>query len=476
MSSRPKFFIWKLLYNLIAVPLMYGGFHFAAFLARLGSHRFDKIRSGIAGRKALFADLAAQLQKVKNAGPRFWIHAASMGEYEQARPLLQEIGQRFPEVVRVLTLFSPSAYANLNRANIPAEAVSYLPFDSVRSARRFLRLVNPNSAIVIRHDIWPNHLWEAQRRGVKLVLADASVSANARSWRYKPGVRNFNRSVFAAFDAVCAVSAEATQSLKALLRHPERLVVTGDTRYDQVLFRTQSKKIEDVLPEEWRDGAMTFVAGSTWPSDEEVLLPAYVAARKPLPHLRMILVPHEPTPEHLAQLEKRLADFDLVAVRLSQLTTESEMERNGVRESERKGEGRGAESALRLSPFTRYPLPPSVLLIDRIGILAILYSAGQVAFVGGSFGPGVHSVLEAAVHGVPVLVGPRFHNSPEAVELAAKDLLASVANAEECRQKLLELFQNPELRQEKGARHREFVLARCGASARVVEILERAMN
>jgi 3-deoxy-D-manno-octulosonic-acid transferase len=446
-----------LVYNLIAVPLLFLGFHLAALLSRFGIRRFDKVRSGMEGRRTLFADLAAQLQKVKSFGPRFWIHAASMGEYEQARPLLQEIGQRLPTALRVLTFFSPSAYANINRANIPAEVVSYLPFDSVRNARRFLRLVNPNAAIVIRHDFWPNHLWEAKGRGVALVLADASVSANARSWRHKPGVRHFNRAVLAAFDAICAVSAEATQSLKDLLRYPERLVVTGDTRYDQVLFRTQSKKIDTVLPEHWRDGSMIFVAGSTWPSDEEVLLPAFVAARNHLPQLRMILVPHEPTPEHLAQLEKQLANHGLTSVRLSQMTIEMERGREGE-----------SVKASRVSH--------SVLLVDRIGILAILYSAGQVAFVGGSFGPGVHSVLEAAVHGVPVLVGPRFHNSPEAVELAATGLLTPVANADEGEQKLIELFQDLALRQEKGARHREFVLARCGASAKVIDVLERAMN
>lgn len=450
MSSRLTPLFWRLVYSLVAVPLLFFGFHLAALLSRISFRRFDKVRSGVDGRRKLFTELAAQLQKVKNTGPRVWIHAASMGEYEQARPLLQEIGQRFPAAVRVLTFFSPSAYANINRANIPAEAVSYLPFDSLCRARRFLRLVNPNAAIIIRHDFWPNHLWEAKRRGVTLVLADASVSANARSRRHKPVVRHFNRAVLETFDAICAVSAEASQSLKNLLRYPERLIITGDTRYDQVLFRTQSKKIETVLPEKWRDSSMRFVAGSTWPSDEEILLPAFVAARNQLPELRMILVPHEPTPEHLEQLEKRLAKYELLGVRLSQISPSS--------------------------PEPSPPLSPSVLLVDRIGILAILYSAGQVAFVGGSFGPGVHSVLEAAVHGVPVLVGPRFRNSPEAIELAAQNLLASVANVEECQQKLLELFQDSALRQEKGARHREFVLARCGASARVIDLLARHLQ
>jgi 3-deoxy-D-manno-octulosonic-acid transferase len=433
------FFFWRTFYNLVAVPLMFVGFQVVAFLSRLGFSRFDKIRAGIAGRKKLFEELAAQLAPVKNAGPRFWIHASSMGEYEQARPLLQEIKNRYPEAVRVLTLFSPSAYANLNRANIPAEAVSYLPFDSLWNARRFLNMVDPGAAIIIRHDFWPNHLWEAKKRGVKILLANASVSANARSLRHWPLVRHFNRAVFDSFDAIGAVSAHAAQSLAGLVRYPERLAVTGDSRYDQVLFRSQSKRIDEILPEHWRDGSPIFVAGSTWPSDEEILLPAFVAARKHLPALRLILVPHEPAPAHLTSLEKQITASGLVSTRLSQLTAE-------------KGE-------------------EAILLVDRIGILAILYSAGQVAFVGGSFGSGVHSVLEAAMHGVPVLVGPRFRNSPEAVELNEKNLLTVVTTAEECQKDLLALFQNAALRQEKGGQHRKFVLARCGTATKMIDIL-----
>ena len=440
MLSPPLPIFWRIFYNLIVVPLMFGGFHLVALLARIGFSRFDKIRAGVVGRKKLFEELTAQLARVNPAGPRFWIHASSMGEYEQARPLLQEIKQCFPEAVRVLTFFSPSAYANIKRASIPAEVVSYLPFDSRMNARRFLNASKPVAAIIIRHDFWPNHLWAARQRGVAILLANASVSANARSLRHWPLVRHFNRAVFDTFDAVAAVSAPAAKSLATLVRYPERLLVAGDSRYDQVFFRSQSKKIDEVLPANWREGAPIFVAGSTWPSDEEVLLPAFIAARHQLPALRLILVPHEPTPEHLAQLEKRMKEDGLVSVRLS------DDESLSKREAE-------------------------VLLIDRIGILAILYSAGQVAFVGGSFGPGAHSVLEAAVHGVPVMVGPRFKNSPEAVELKAKKILTVVANAEECQKELLALFQNTVLRQEKGAPHREFVLARCGASAKMIDLL-----
>jgi len=450
MPSRPLPILWRILYNLVIVPLMFCGFHLVAFLAQIGFSRFDKIRSGVAGRKKLFEELAAQLAAVNNSSPRFWIHASSMGEYEQARPLLQEIKRRFPEAVRVLTFFSPSAYANIQRANIPAEVVSYLPFDSRMNARRFMSAIKPVAAIIIRHDFWPNHLWEARRRGAAILLANASVSANARSLRHWPLVRYFNRAVFDAFDAICAVSEPAAASLAPLVRYPERLLVAGDSRYDQVLFRSQSKKIDDILPKNWCDGSPVFVAGSTWPSDEDVLLPAFVAARNDVPTLRLILVPHEPTPEHLTQLEKRINDEGLVSVRL--------LEEERARESESTIKSRSKREA-------------EVLLIDRIGILAILYSAGQVAFVGGSFGPGVHSVLEAAMHGVPVMVGPRFKNSPEAIELHEKKLLTPVADAESCQKALVEFFQNTALRQTKGAAHREFVLARSGASAKMIELL-----
>jgi 3-deoxy-D-manno-octulosonic-acid transferase len=467
MSPRPLPFFWKAFYNLIAIPLMFVGFHAIAFFSQSGFPRFAKIRSGIVGRKRLFEELLAQIAPWKNSGPRFWIHASSMGEYEQARPLLQEIKKRFPEAVRVLTFFSPSAYTNVNRAHIPAEIVSYLPFDSIWNAQRFLNLVSPDAAIIIRHDFWPNHLWEAQRRGVSLLLANASVSANARSLRHWPLVRQFNRAVFDTFGVICAVSENAAKSLADLVRHPERLTITGDSRYDQVLFRSQAKKVEEVLPENWRDGSPIFVAGSTWPSDEDILLPAFVAVQKQLHSLRMILVPHEPTPEHLMHLEKKITAQKLPSVRLSQVAAESARE---------KVSGRENIAYSPISPSPSHLLTPSVLLVDRIGVLAILYSAGQVAFVGGSFGPGVHSVLEAAVHGVPLVVGPRFRNSPEALDLHEKKLLTSVTNVEECQKELLALFQNPKMRREKGAQHREFILARCGASVKIIDVIARCLR
>ena len=370
--------------------------------------------------------------------PRVWIHASSMGECEQAKPILRELHERFPHVARVLTVFSPSAHANLSRANLPAEVFSYLPFDSLPNVRRFFDLVKPAAGIFIRHDLWPNFLWEGKKRGIKLLLADASVSANAKSLRHQPGVINFNRELFAHFDWIGAVSLAAADRLREIVRDPERLSVAGDTRYDQVLFRTQTADVRRGLPEFWQKREHTFVAGSTWPSDEEIVIPAFAAARARIHDAKMILVPHEPTEEHLQGAEKLLEKYHLGVCRLSKISSRPTVE---------------------------------VLLVDRVGVLAELYGGGEVAFVGGSFGPGVHSVLEAAAHGVPVLFGPRMRNSPEAVEMEQTGLGKVIARDDEGAQILSKLFSEPADTQTWGQKCRAFVEHKAGAARAIVALL-----
>jgi len=429
--------LWFAFYNLLAVPVMFLFFRFAAVLP-FRSRRLEKIKAGVAGRKNLFAGLSAQLQRC-GSGPRIWIHASSMGECEQARPILRELQERLPHSVRVLTLFSPSAHVHLSRQNLPAEVLSYLPFDSRSNVRRFLDLVQPAAGIFIRHDLWPNFLWQARQRGVKLLLADASVSANAKSFRHKPGVRNFNREVFANFDWICAVSGVAAENLRDLIRHPERLLRTGDTRYDQVVFRARAGNISQLLPEAWQTHTHIFVAGSTWPSDEEVLIPAFAATRSRIPEARMILAPHEPTAEHLQSVEKSLKTHRLTSCRLSQAFSQPAQ---------------------------------AVVLVDRVGVLAELYGAGSVAFVGGSFGPGVHSVLEAAAHGLPVLFGPAMRNSAEAMEMEQLGLGKILREHTEGAQILMELFEAPARANAWGKKCRAFVEQKTGAARSIVTLLE----
>ncbi len=429
--------MWRILYNLLALPVLFVVLHALALLPAY-SGTLLKIRNGVRGRKGWRKDLRAQLQPFSHTRPRVWLHAASMGECEQAKPILREIGARFPEAVRVLTIFSPSAMRHIARENFPAEAICYLPFDGIFQARSFFDMVQPRVGIVIRHDYWPNFMWEAKHRGIQLLLADASVSANANSFRHKPLVRNFNREVLAQFEVIAAVSAAAAENLRPLLRYPERLLICGETRYEQVLYRVQNAKPETILPQAWREKEIHLVAGSTWPSDEAVLIPAFAAARQRLPHLRMILVPHEPTEAHLQNAERLLQEHALAAMRLSRAHEHEAM---------------------------------SVLLVDRIGVLAELYGSGQIAFVGGAFGPGVHSVLEAAAHGVPVFYGPRHHNSAEAVELSQQGLGKMVASVQDCERAMTQLWLNEAERQARGRNCRAFVEQKTGAAHALVSWL-----
>lgn len=423
-------------YNLIAIPFLFVVLHLLVWLS--GNTRAGaKIKQGKQGRKNVFVELERQMRACTTAGPAVWVHASSMGECEQAKPILREIGRRFPQAVRVLTIFSPSAQKHLSATDMPAEVTCYLPLDGLPQVKRFLDLVQPVAGIVIRHDYWPNFMWQARRRGIFLLLADASVSANARTKRFWPGVRNFHREVLANFDLIGAVSSQTAEYLRPLLRNPERVRVLGDTRYDQVLFRTQNTDLSKILPEKWRSLSPIFVAGSTWPSDEEVLLPAFAQAREQFPDLKMILVPHEPSPKHIAAVAASLANLRLSCVKLSQAND----------------------------------LLTEVLLVDRVGVLAELYGAGEIAFIGGSFGPGVHSVLEAAAHGIPVLFGPRMTNSAEAMEMKKLGIGRVISNVDDCRRELLTLMQNQSLRKDLGKKNRTFVESKAGVAQRLVELL-----
>jgi 3-deoxy-D-manno-octulosonic-acid transferase len=430
-STKASLFMrgWFFFYNALVVPFMFVAFHVAAPFSR-------KIRAGMAGRRSLMGGIAKQLRAVSPQRVRIWIHAASMGEYEQARPLIREIKQRLPESVIILSFFSPSGYEHVQKSASLADVITYLPFDSYRRAKRFLRIVQPEVGIFIRHDLWPNHIWLAKKRGVFLMLASASV--HEKSLRHKPVLRSLNRAILESFDAIGAVSKNALPGVTKFVRHRERLLITGDTRYDQVLFRSREKKLDGVLPENWQRGKKTFVAGSIWREDAAVIIPAFAAARKQITDLRMMIIPHEPTPAHVQEIETMCESSALAAVTLSQWQDGNQ------------------------SP---------VLIVDRIGILANLYGVGQVAFVGGSFGPGIHNVLEAAVHGLPVLFGPRMRNSAEAIELVDAGISQIVADDATCRQALVKFFVDENHRQRLAEESRVFVLERCGASAKLVDLL-----
>ncbi len=422
------------IYNVIILPFLLLSFYtFSLF--------HDKIRRGIRGRRNWPHQLENALGASGKSAPTVLIHAASMGEYEQARPVIREIRRILPHVRIVASVFSPSAFEHIQNRN-EVDALTYLPIDTRRQMRRFLRMLNPAALLIVRYELWPNFIWEAARRGTFIALIDASVQAG--SLRAKWPVNRFYRALFRRVHQVLAISEEAARRLRRLVDDPAKVRVAGDTRFDQVVYRAREKTPAELLPQDILACGPFWVAGSTWPEDDAVVIPAFADVRQSY-NLRLVLVPHEPSASHLQAAEALCRKHGLRSLRLS-----------------------------------RYPHAKTdsweVLIVDRIGILANLYAMGQVAFVGGSFGPGVHSVIEPAAHGLPVLFGPRMQNSPEAAEMIHEGCGFVIRSRSECVQKLRSWFEHPEILRRTSKHAQRFVEQRVGASPAIAQMVRDILS
>ena len=418
---------WRLLYSLITIPILW------TLLQILGLFN-AKVRRGIAGRKHLFADLEAQISRL-GEGRRIWVHSSSMGEFEQAKPIIAALKERLPQVKVIVTFYSPSGFENSRKYPL-ADAISYLPFDTRRNARRFFDLVRPDVGVMVRYDIWPNHVWEMRDRGIPSGIANATMRRQTE--RRIPFARTFHHYVYNALDLIMTVSQTDADMFRVFsLSHP-RIEVIGDTRFDQVRIRSQEARKHMIVPPAVLENRLVVVAGSTWPEDEEVFLPAFLDLAATNPRLLMILVPHEPTVQHLENLE---SDLD------------------------------GRISCIRFSALREYR-DERVIIVDSIGILLTLYSYAHVAFVGGGFKQNVHNVLEAAVYGIPVLFGPRHWNSQEPIMLAGHGGGFVITDSGEMKRTLGNLLGDDLARAESGAKASRFVESHTGATDRVVEYLQ----
>ncbi|MGH7510095.1 MAG: 3-deoxy-D-manno-octulosonic acid transferase [Gemmatimonadales bacterium] len=308
--------------------------------------------------------------------PLVWFHASSVGEGLQAESVLIHLRRLRPDCQVVYTHFSPSAESLA--ARLPVDATDYLPYDLPGGVDRLLRALEPRLLVFSKLDVWPELATRAATTGTEVAIVAATVSRGSGRlrWPARPALAPGYRVVAAA----AAISGDDATRLTRLGVAADRIQVLGDPRYDSV-----DERVRRVSPGEsllrWGLGAPTMVAGSTWPGDDQVLFRAFAAVRRRRPDARLILVPHEPTEGHLMAIERSAASLGLPApVRLS-----------------------SAEGATPL------------LLVDRVGVLAPLYGAGTMAYVGGGFGvAGLHSVLEPAAWGIPVTFGPRWHNSRDA--------------------------------------------------------------
>ena len=351
--------------------------------------RFDKkLARGLDARRGLTDRLAAWARAHRDARrPLVWLHAPSVGESLQAKPVLEALRAEQPEWQLAYTFFSPSA-ERLART-LPVDVTDYLPLDRPRDVEAVLEALRPAALVFSKLDVWPELTLAAARRGVKLGLISATVAPQSSRLRWP--ARSWAEPAYRALDRVGAISEEDAHRLQRLGARPEAISVTGDTRYDSVVERAQRfdrtrAPFARLAAPTARGETLTIVAGSTWPADEAVLLPAFADLLVQVPQARLILAPHEPNPDHLAGIAQRMHALKLPRpVRLSQV---------------------------------EHAPPSPVIVVDRVGVLADLYGVGDAAFVGGGYHrAGLHSVLEPAVFGIPMTFGPHWEMSRDAALL-----------------------------------------------------------
>ncbi len=338
---------------------------------KIATVRNKKARLMVEGQKRTFAELRS---RVDAAEKYVWIHVSSLGEFEQGRPLIEMIKRHTPDKKILLTFFSPSGYEVCK--NYPlADVVCYLPFDLPGNVRRFLDSVNIEKAIFVKYEFWGNFLRGLQRRNVPTYIISAIFRPTQMF--FKPYGGMF-RKMLDCYDTIFVQDDDSKLLLSSI--GVENVEVAGDTRFDRVTDILDNK-VDLPIIESFSRGQFTLFAGSTWPPDEEFILPYFNAH----PQLKMVIAPHEISEDRINDVVSKI---QRKAVRYTQATPEAAAEAD-------------------------------CLIIDCYGILSKSYRFATVAYVGGGFGVGIHNINEAAVYGIPVVFGPNYHKFKEARDLIA---------------------------------------------------------
>lgn len=414
------------------------GMHAARPLVALATPFSSKLRTGVQGRRGA-ADRLADWAALKrdDRRPLVWVHAPSVGESLMAQAVVGALRVLRSDVQVAYTFFSPSA--ERIAPGVGADIAEYLPWDLPSPMERVLHALQPRVVAFVRTEIWPTLVRSAADRGTRLCLVNAVLAPT--SSRLRPASRWLLAEGYQLLDRIGAVAIPDAERFSRLGVSLDRVRVTGDARFDQVHARVEKLDHEQPLLQRLRDPKVTtVVAGSTWPPDEAEIIPAFATARKGTP-LRLIIAPHEPHENHLRGLENRLDAAHLQHRRLAEVEA-------------------GTDAL------------PEVVIVDRVGVLADLYAVATVAYVGGGFhAGGLHSVIEPAALGVPVVFGPRHGNAREADELAGTGGGFVASDGAGFASAVVELADRQTHRMTASQAAREFVKAKLGAARRNAQLI-----
>ncbi|MGB4398440.1 MAG: glycosyltransferase N-terminal domain-containing protein [Daejeonella sp.] len=398
------------------------GIQFYRFLIFLASLRNKKATAWIEGRKNLLQKIASQINP---SNQRVWFHFASLGEFEQGRPVLEELKSRYPGISIVVTFFSPSGY-EIRKDYKGADHVFYLPLDTRENAVEFIKLVRPTLAIFTKYEYWYHYFEQLHENNIPLFIVSGIFRKDQPFFKWYGFLHRKMLKMVSHF----FVQNEVSKTLLATVGQTN-VSVTGDTRFDRVVKNmAQVPRIKAV--EEFVADKEVFIAGSTWPEDEVLI----VSLTNDYPHWKFIIAPHEVDSKHIREIEKLFPN------------------------------------SVKFSEINKSNNDQQVLIIDNIGTLSSLYQYGDIAYIGGGFRVGIHNTQEASAFSLPVIFGPNYEKFQEALDLVQEGASFSIKDSESLKQRMAYL-QDQEVKIKLGKIAKEYIIDKAGATRVILDYIEK---
>lgn len=400
------------------------GIHLYGWALHLAAAFHPKARKWVKGRNDWNNSLRENLPQKSQW---IWVHCASLGEFEQARNLIEYLKNNQPEIGILLSFFSPSGY-EIRKNYAHADHICYLPLDTAKNAREFVEILKPDLVFFVKYELWINYLNELEKRNIPTVLLSARV--REKSSFFTSPLATLYKRVFRSFYMIFTQD-EISKELIQDFSGTDKIMVSSDTRYDRVLA---NKEAFSEIPEiqQFKKDRLCIIAGSSWPKGEELLMQAFKELSQDL-DICMIVAAHEIRESRISAWVQK---YPRISQRFSKI-------------SELKDEDR-------------------ILWIDNIGMLSRLYHYGDIAYVGGGWGTGLHNILEAATFGCPVLIGPIHDKFPEAAEMIEAGGCFEIKDIHTMKSHLKRLLESAELRAAINRINKDFIAERSGATEMVI--------
>ena len=410
----------KIIYSL-SVYFYYAALHLASFWN-------SKAKLWVQGRKNILGKIRQVLES--NTSPVIWMHAASLGEFEQGKPVITRLKSIYPDHKILITFFSASGFENKKNYN-GAEYIFYLPIDSAGNAREFLNIVKPSLVIWVKYEYWFHYLTQLKQRNIPVILISALFRPSQPFFKIYGSLW---KKMLLCFEGIFVQNSASGELLKSIGIY-ENVTVSGDTRFDSVIHTAEHFTELPNSIKLFCNGHRVLVAGSTWAEDEE----EFVHFIKNNTRIKFIIAPHETAKSNIEEVQSRFPGCQLFS-RLSEAPAQA----------------------------------GNVLIIDNIGMLSRLYKYADITYVGGGFGDdGLHNILEAAVYGKPVIFGPNYEKFPEAGDMIEFGGAISVENALELEKILTQFSNDDSLREAYATKARQYIYENKGATEKIISFITR---